>query len=124
MDKKVFVCKHCGNVVELLHDGRGQLVCCGEPMGLKEAQTADPATQKHVPLIEKTDDGYKVTVGSTPHPMAAEHYIMFIELIVDGVVLRKDLQPGDVAVAFFKVAEGTDVSAREYCNVHGLWTDK
>ncbi|MBN2651446.1 MAG: desulfoferrodoxin [Spirochaetales bacterium] len=124
MEKKVFMCKHCGNVVELMYDGKGQLICCGEPMILRASQTADPAGQKHVPLIEKVDGGYKVTVGSTLHPMEAEHYIMFIELDVDGVTSRKDLQPGDQPVAVFNVAHGKDVAAREYCNVHGMWRDK
>lgn len=123
MGKKIFMCKHCGNLVELLFDGKGQLVCCGEPMTHYPAQTEDAAGEKHVPLIEKIDNGYKVTVGSTLHPMVEKHWIMFIQLVVDGVVFRKDLDPGEEPIAVFNVAHGEKVSAREYCNLHGLWID-
>ena len=116
----VYKCEVCGNIVELIHVSIGTLVCCGKPMDLLEEQTADVATEKHVPVIEKVAGGIKVTVGSVPHPMTAEHYIEWIQLIVDGKSCRRYLQPGDAPEATFPV-EGAELVAREYCNVHGLW---
>ena len=117
---QVYKCEVCGNVVEVLHEGVGELVCCGQPMKLLDEKTADATTEKHVPVIEKIDGGYKVTVGSTLHPMVEEHYIEWIELIADGKAYRQFLKPGDAPEAVFQ-ADAADVSAREYCNVHGLW---
>ncbi len=119
--KQVYRCKHCGNIVEVLHGGAGELVCCGEPMELLTEQEADQSTEKHVPVIEKQADGYLVTVGSTLHPMLEKHYIEWIELIADGDrVYRKYLKPGDEPKAFFK-CQANHVIAREFCNLHGHW---
>ncbi|MFW5768783.1 MAG: desulfoferrodoxin, partial [Spirochaetota bacterium] len=98
----------------------GDLVCCGEKMKLLDEQTADKTTEKHVPVIEKTDTGYKVTVGTTLHPMTDEHYIEWIELVADGRAYRRFLKPGDEPSAEFCVA-ASSVYAREYCNIHSLW---
>ena len=117
---QVYKCEICGNIVEVLHGGSGQLVCCNVDMELMEEKTADFATEKHVPVIEKVEGGYKVKVGSVPHPMADIHYIEWIELVADDIVYRKYLNPGDVAEALFIIDAG-NVSAREYCSVHGLW---
>ena len=117
---QVYKCALCGNIVEVLHGGGGELVCCGEAMELLDEQTADFKTEKHVPVVEKVDGGFKVTVGSTPHPMTEEHYIEWIELLADGKVYREFLTPGGAPEAVFAVAAET-VSAREFCNVHGLW---
>ncbi|MHC5059738.1 MAG: desulfoferrodoxin [Planctomycetota bacterium] len=117
---EIYKCAKCGNIVEVLHGGTGQLVCCGEPMELLEAKTADAATEKHVPVIEKIDSGYKVKVGSVPHPMLEEHYIQWIELLADGKAYRQFLEPGDEPEAVFNV-QADSVSAREHCNLHGLW---
>ena len=117
---EIFKCQVCGNIVEVLHGGAGQLVCCGEPMDLQTANTVDAAKEKHVPVIEKIDGGYKVTVGSVPHPMLEEHFIEWIELVADGKAYRQFLDPGDAPEAVFQVTAG-EVSAREYCNLHGLW---
>jgi len=117
---QIYKCDICRNIVEVLHVGGGTLVCCGQNMTLQNEQTADSRTEKHVPVIEKTDEGYKVTVGSAPHPMLDAHFIEWIELIADGKILRQFLKPGDDPVAFFQT-EAKTVSAREYCNVHGLW---
>ena len=116
----IYKCEICGNIVEVLHTGQGDLVCCGQNMTLLDEKTADSSTEKHVPLIEKTSDGYKVTVGSTLHPMKEEHYIEWIELIADGKSYRKFLKAGDDPVAEFCI-QASKVSAREHCNVHGLW---
>lgn len=109
--------------MEVLHVGGAELVCCGQPMELQVEKTEDAGNEKHVPVIEKTDKGYLVRVGSVEHPMEAEHYIEWIELIVDGKTYeRKFLAPGEKPEAEFCVCGETDtVEAREYCNVHGLW---
>jgi superoxide reductase len=86
---QVYKCELCGNIVEVLHAGEGELVCCGKPMKLMDEKSSDKTTEKHVPVVEKTANGYKVTVGSTLHPMADNHYIEWIELSADGVGTRK-----------------------------------
>jgi len=117
---EIYMCEICGNIVEVLHGGAGELVCCGQPMKLMSEGLIDAATEKHVPVIEKTDTGYKVKVGSVPHPMAEEHFIEWIELIADGKAYREFLKPGDASEAAFCV-DAVAVTAREYCNLHGLW---
>jgi superoxide reductase len=117
---QIYKCEICGNIVEMVHGGKGELVCCGQPMGLYEENSTDAAREKHVPVVEKTDDGYKVTVGSTAHPMEEEHYIEWIELISGDFSSRQFLKPGDVPEAVFCTSI-EDVTARAYCNVHGLW---
>jgi len=117
---EVYKCKVCGNIVEVLTGGAGELVCCGEPMKLLVENTTDAATEKHVPVIDKIDGGYKVTVGSTPHPMVDDHYIEWIELVADSAAYRRFLKPGDAPEAVFNL-DATDVGAREHCNKHGLW---
>ena len=117
---EVYKCDICGNIVELLHAGQGTLVCCGQDMTLQAENTVDAAKEKHVPVIEKVDGGYKVSVGSVPHPMEDKHYIEWIELIAGDTVYRQFLNPGDTPEALFKV-DADKVSAREYCNLHGLW---
>lgn len=116
----VYKCGVCGNMVELVHVGGGTLVCCGEDMTYQGEKTADSSTEKHVPVIEKIDGGYKVTVGSTLHPMAEEHYIQWIELIADDKAYRTFLFPGMKPEAVFML-EAEKVTAREYCNIHGHW---
>jgi len=117
---EIYKCEICGNIVEVLHGGAGDLVCCGQPMKLVVENTVDASKEKHVPVIEKTAAGYKVSVGSVAHPMEEKHYIEWIELIADGVSHRKYLKPGDAPVAEFAVS-AKKVAAREYCNLHGLW---
>jgi superoxide reductase len=118
---QVYKCELCGNIVEVVHGSDGELVCCGQPMTLLEEKTADKTTEKHVPVVEKTADGYKVTVGTTIHPMTEEHYIEWIELVADGKAYRQFLKPGDTPVAEFCISGASSVFAREYCNIHGLW---
>ena len=119
---EVYKCELCGNIVEVFQGDGAPLVCCGQDMTKQEEQTADTSQEKHVPFIQKTDSGYLVKVGQNQdHPMAEEHYIQWIELIADGKVYRKALNPGDAPQAEFAVGDVGSVTAREYCNVHGLW---
>ncbi|MEN8256347.1 MAG: desulfoferrodoxin [Thermodesulfobacteriota bacterium] len=116
----IFKCDKCNNVVELLHAGGGALYCCNAPMLHLVENTVDAVQEKHVPVIEKTGSGYLVKVGEIPHPMTEDHLIMWIELVADGVVHRKFLGPGDAPEATFDV-QADQVTAREYCNLHGVW---
>lgn len=117
---EVYKCELCGNIVEVLHGGEGELVCCGQAMTQLKENTVDAAKEKHVPVIEKTDAGYTVKVGSVAHPMVEKHFIEWVELIADGVAYRAFLEPGGAPEATFCV-EAKQVTAREYCNLHGLW---
>jgi superoxide reductase len=117
---EIYKCEKCGNIVEVLHGGGGELVCCGEPMKQMVENTVDAAKEKHVPVIEKIQGGVNVKIGSTPHPMEEKHYIEWIEIIADGKAYRQFLNPGDEPQATFMV-EAKDIQAREYCNIHGLW---
>ena len=117
---QIYKCATCGNIVEVLHGGIGELVCCNKPMELLDEQTADAATEKHVPVIEKSANSVTVKVGGVSHPMEEKHYIEFIELLADGKVYRKFLRPGDNPEATFEIT-ADKVEAREFCNLHGLW---
>ncbi len=117
---EVYKCEACGNIVEVLHGGEGELVCCGQPMKLFKENTVDAAKEKHVPAVEKTADGIKVKVGEVAHPMEEKHYIEWIEIIADGSVYRQFLKPGDAPEATFNIT-ADQVTAREYCTLHGLW---
>lgn len=116
----VYKCNVCGNMVEVVHAAGGTLVCCNQPMEHLSENTQDAALEKHVPVIEKVEGGYEVTVGSTAHPMVDAHYIEWIELLADGKAYRQFLDPGQPPEAFFAI-DADEVSAREFCNLHGLW---
>lgn len=118
---EIYKCNVCGNIVELVHTGVGQLVCCGQPMVLQAPNTVDAAVEKHVPVIEVMTDKIKVRVGSVPHPMTPEHYIEWIELMADGEVFSHELKPGDEPMAEFCPPSSEKIEARAYCNLHGLW---
>ena len=119
--REIYKCKKCGNIVEVLHNGIGALVCCGEPMKLMDEKTEDASTEKHVPYIEKTENGVIVKVGQNQdHPMEEKHYIEWIQVIADGKAYRKFLKPGDKPQAEFKI-KADKIEVREYCNIHGLW---
>jgi len=117
---QIYKCEICGNIVEVLHQGKGQLVCCGKPMKLMEEKTEEQGKEKHLPVVEKMDKGIKVKVGFIPHPMEEKHYIEWIEVEANDKVYRKFLFPGNPPEAeFFIKAE--KISVREYCSIHGLW---
>ena len=118
---EIFRCSLCGNVVEIVHGkGSSEMLCCHQPMSLLEEKSADKTTEKHVPIIENIDGGVKVIVGSTLHPMEADHYIEWIEIIADNITYKQFLNPGDKPEAVFMV-NAKNIVAREYCNKHGLW---
>ncbi|MEJ2657045.1 MAG: desulfoferrodoxin [Desulfobacterales bacterium] len=117
---EVYKCEICGNIVEVIHGGEGELVCCGQPMTLQVENTVDAAKEKHVPVVEKIAGGIIVKVGDVPHPMEENHYIEWVEIIEDGKAYRQFLNPGQAPEATFDV-KGGHIIAREYCNIHGLW---
>ena len=117
---QIFKCEICGNIVEVLHEGVGELVCCGQPMVHLFEKTEDEGNEKHVPVFEHTEKGIKVKIGAVPHPMEENHYIEWIEVIKDGRAYRKFLSPGDSPEAEFAI-NSEEVEAREYCSIHGLW---
>ena len=117
---EVYKCELCGNIVEVLHPGVGELVCCGQAMSCLKENSVDAAKEKHVPVVEKIEGGVKVVVGSVAHPMEEAHYIEWIEIIADGKTYRQFLKPSDAPEAVFMV-DATTVTAREYCNLHGHW---
>jgi len=119
--REIYKCSICGNIVEILHEGIGQLVCCNEPMEKLDEKTEDSSIEKHVPYVERTDEGILVKVGQNQvHPMEEKHHIEWIQVIADDVSYRKFLKPGDKPQAEFEI-KSDEIIAREYCNVHGLW---
>jgi superoxide reductase len=116
---QILKCEVCGNMVEMIHAGAGELVCCGKPMKLFVENSVDAAKEKHVPVKERAAEGLKIKVGSVPHPMEEKHYIEWIEIVADGKAYRQFLSPGQAPEALFPV-QGEFI-AREYCNLHGLW---
>ena len=117
---EIYKCGACGSIVEVIHGGEGELVCCGEPVKLVVENTVDAAKEKHVPVIERFSDGIKVKIGGVAHPMEDKHYIEWIEIIADGKAYRQFLKPGEKPEASFQVT-ADKIQAREYCNLHGLW---
>jgi superoxide reductase len=117
---QVYKCDVCGNMVEVIHAGAGGLVCCGQPMKYLAENTVDAAKEKHVPVVEKTDKGIKVKVGSVPHPMEEKHYIEWVEVLVGDKAYRQFLKPGQAPEALFDM-QAQGVVAREFCNLHGVW---
>ena len=117
---EVYKCNICGNIVEVLHGGVGEMVCCGQPMVHLVENTVDAAKEKHVPIVEKVEGGVTVKVGEVPHPMEEKHYIEWVEIIADGKAYQQFLNPGEAPEATFNV-EAKQITAREYCNLHGLW---
>ncbi len=119
-DKEIYKCNVCGNIVEVIKGMGVPLVCCGQNMEHLVEKNEDEGMEKHVPVIEKTEKGFKVKVGSVPHPMEDAHFIQWIELLANGKIYREHLKPGMNPEAEFCI-EASSVTAREYCNIHGLW---
>ncbi len=118
---EVYKCEICGNMAEMIHAGKGEMVCCGQPMKVYKENTVDAAVEKHVPVVENLDQGIKVKVGEVAHPMEDDHYIEWVEVITkDGRATRQFLSPGQAPEAEFR-CDNDGAVVREYCNKHGLW---
>ncbi|MBL7132003.1 MAG: desulfoferrodoxin [Candidatus Omnitrophica bacterium] len=122
--RELYRCEICGNIVEIAHEGAPALVCCGQPMVRLEAKTEDTGAEKHVPVVQETDDGIEVKVGSIEHPMEEKHYIKFIEILLKDRIMRKELKPGEVPEAKCCAPKLDVLEVREFCTVHGLWRNK
>jgi superoxide reductase len=120
----IYKCEICGNIVSVIYDGGGDLICCGQEMVLLKVKTvADEGKEKHVPVLEVKGSQVTVKVGSIPHPMEPAHHIMLIRLLQAGkVVAEKYLSPGQKPEAVFLIDKPDNLKAEEYCNLHGLWT--
>ncbi len=120
----IYKCKHCGNMVEAVRTGAGELVCCGEAMELVNENTQeDVATEKHIPVVEKDGDVLSIIIGSVEHPMEEDHYIEWVEVISGPTVHRRYLKPGDEPKTKFVCRQDT-YAVRAHCNIHGLWSTK
>ena len=117
---QIYKCEICGNIVEIIEVGGGELVCCGQPMNLLPEKEEDIGKEKHVPIIIKTEKGIKIIVGSVKHPVEEKHYIQWIELLADDLTFRKFLKPNMEPEAEFCI-KAKKITARAYCNIHGLW---
>jgi len=122
---RIYKCEVCGNIIEVLEEGTGTLVCCGQSMTELSEETGDEGREKHVPIIEINGNKAKVKVGSIPHPMEETHHIQFIQLLIDENIYTMYLKPGQPPEVEFEIPElYTEISTRAYCNVHGLWKSK
>lgn len=119
--RQVYKCELCGNIIEVLHTGEGELVCCGQPMTHLVENSVDAAKEKHVPVIDVQGDTVRVSVGSVPHPMEDKHFIQWIELMTAVDTCRRYLNPGEKSEATFCHPGDGALTARAYCNLHGLW---
>jgi superoxide reductase len=123
--KQIYKCKVCGNVVEALWNGKPNIFCCGSEMSPLAENTVEASKEKHIPVIERDGVNVKVKVGSVAHPMTPEHYILCIEVLAGDKVYRHDLKQDDTAAeASFMIGKDEKLSARAYCNLHGLWAVK
>ncbi|MDD2555872.1 MAG: desulfoferrodoxin [Syntrophaceticus sp.] len=112
-------CETCGNMVELINKGGGELVCCGKPMTKLEANTTDASQEKHVPAVARQGGQLSVEVGSVIHPMTEKHYIEWIAVVTDNGIERVALSPGNEPKTVF--CDKADADVYSYCNLHGLW---
>ncbi len=122
--RELYQCEICGNVVEIVYEGAPALVCCGKPMVKLKAKTEDKGEEKHVPVVEETDNSIKVKIGSIEHPMEEKHYIKFIEVLTEKEVMRVELMPGEAPEAKYRTPKSDVLEVREFCNIHGLWKNK
>jgi superoxide reductase len=120
---EVYKCEVCGNITKVVHASNGLLVCCGKPMILQQEKTVDQGKEKHVPVVEKSEKGIMVKVGSVPHPMEETHYLEWVDVRTGENVYVRGFKPGEKPETEFCITD-TNVKARAYCNVHGLWTNK
>ena len=122
MKTKFYICRHCGNLIGMIHDAGVPVVCCGEKMHPLTPNTEEASTEKHLPFVTVEDGAVNVNVGSVDHPMVEEHFIQWIALETNLGSQIKYLKPEQAPEAEFVLAEGEQVVAvYEYCNLPGLW---
>jgi superoxide reductase len=124
---EIYKCEVCGNIVEVLHEGKGTLVCCGQPMTkmVEKFSESETGHEKHIPVATQMEHGTLIQVGSVPHPMEPDHYIEWIEAYrKDGKVVWNPLKPGDKPETHIGWNLADIIEIRAYCNKHGLWIKK
>lgn len=121
-ETRFYICKHCGNLIGLIHSSGVPIICCGEEMSELKPNTVDASREKHVPVVAVDGDKVTVRISSVPHPMVEEHYIMWVYLQTGKGGQRKCFKPGDAPEAEFVIIDDKPVAVYEYCNIHGLWS--
>ena len=120
-NNRFYICEHCGNIVEMVNNAGVPLMCCGQKMTALEAGTVEASHEKHIPVVEHSGNTVTVNVGSVEHPMAEEHSILWVELVTDKGVQRKNLEVGKPPVVTFELSNENPIEVYAYCNLHGLW---
>ncbi len=122
---EIYKCEVCGNIIEVLSVGGGELVCCQKPMSHIRENSIDAGKEKHIPIVKIENDKMLVTVGEIKHPMSDEHYIQWIEVILGEKIYRKNLKPNENPNTTFEILNHSkEIIVRAYCNIHGLWISK
>ena len=121
MKQKFYICRHCGNLVGMVHDSGVPIVCCGEKMQPLVPNTVEASGEKHLPAVTMEDGVLHVRVGSVEHPMLPEHYIQWIYVMTENGGQRRAFKPGDAPEASFCLGGDKAVAVYAYCNLHGLW---
>ncbi len=121
MKTKFYICRRCGNLVEMVKESGVAMVCCGQKMEELVPNTVEASGEKHLPVVTVSDGVARVSVGSVAHPMAEEHFIEWVCLETENGIQRKELRPNEKPEATFAVGGEKVVAAYAYCNLHGLW---
>lgn len=124
MTNKFYICRHCGNLIGMVHDAGVPMVCCGQKMEALVPNTVDASNEKHVPVVEIDGDLVNVKIGSVEHPMEPEHFIQWVYVLTEQGGQRKNLQPGQAPAVSFNLNGDKALAVYEYCNLHGLWMTK
>ena len=124
MENKFYICKHCGNIIGMVNNAGGPIVCCGEPMEELIPNSVDASQEKHVPVVTVDGDVITVDIGSAAHPMLPEHYIEWVYVLTENGGQRKALKPGQEPKAVFALKDDKALAVYAYCNLHGLWVTK
>ncbi len=122
--KKFYICRHCGNLIEMVHDAKVPVFCCGQKMEALEPNTVEASNEKHIPVVEVKGSQVHVNVGSVDHPMVPEHFIEWVYVETENGGYRKELHPQSAPNVVFELGSDKPVAVYAYCNLHGLWMTK
>ena len=120
-NSKFYICAHCGNVIEMVHNAGVPVMCCGQKMDELIPNTVEASGEKHIPAVKVHGDVVEVNVGSVNHPMEEVHWIQWVQLVTDQGSQRKHLNPGEAPNVKFSLAGEKPLAVYAYCNLHGLW---
>ena len=122
--KKLYICRHCGNLIEMVHDAKVPVICCGQKMEYLEPNTVEASNEKHIPVVSLKGSEVHVNVGSVDHPMVPEHFIEWVYVETENGGYRKELHPESAPNVVFELGNDKPVAVYAYCNLHGLWMTK